>query len=117
MRSYACEMHSGFPDMRDQLTMEFARKLPMPDLRDDTKAQIARIIASWETALAEWKGDFLFGKFSLADCMYAPVVSRFVTYGVDVTPVVRAYMDRVMALPAMREWMIESEKEIAAGLG
>jgi glutathione S-transferase len=117
MRSYACEMHSGFPDMRDQLTMEFARKLPMPDLRDDTKAQIARIIASWETALAEWKGDFLFGKFSLADCMYAPVVSRFVTYGVDVPPVVRAYMDRVMALPAMREWMIESEKEVAAGLG
>jgi glutathione S-transferase len=117
MRSYACEMHSGFPDVRDQLTMEFARKLPLPDLRDDTRAQIARIIASWETALAEWKGDFLFGKLSLADCMYAPVVSRFVTYGVAVPPVVQAYMDRVMALPAMREWMVESEKEIEAGLG
>ena len=117
MRAYACEMHSGFPDVRDQLGMEFARILPLPDLRDDTKAQIARIIASWEEALATWKGDFLFGNLSIADCMYAPVVSRFVTYGVDLPPASAAYRDRMMALPAMQDWMTESRKEVEAGLG
>ena len=96
--------------------MEFARTLPLPELRDDTRAQIARIIASWEDALATWKGEFLFGKFSIADCMYAPVVSRFVTYGVELPPIVAAYQGRVMALPAMQDWMTESRKEIEAGL-
>ena len=61
-RSYACEMHSGFPDLRDQLTMDFARKLALPDLRDDTKAQIARILAAWEDALGLYQGEFLFGR-------------------------------------------------------
>ena len=116
-RSYSCEMHTGFPDVRDQLSMEFARKMPLPELRDDTKTQVARIIGAWEEALATWKGDYLFGRFSVADCMYAPVVSRFETYGVEVPAAVRAYMDRVLALPAMQEWKVAAEKEITAGLG
>ena len=117
MRSYACEMHSGFPDVRDQLGMEFARKLPLPELRDDTKVQVARIIEAWEHALKAFGGDFLFGKLSIADCMYAPVVSRFVTYGVDVPPIVQGYIDRMMALPAMQDWAAASKKEVDAGLG
>ena len=115
-RSYAAEMHSGFPDVRDQLTMDFARKKPLPELRDDTKAQLARIIDAWQSALATYKGDFLFGQLTVADCMYAPVVSRFATYGVAVPANVRAYMDRVLALPAMQEWRTVCEQEIAAGL-
>ncbi len=115
-RSYAAEMHSGFPDVRDQLTMDFARKKPLPDLREDTRNQIARILDAWQDALATHKGDFLFGALSVADCMYAPVVSRFETYGVDVPTPVRSYMDRVLALPAMREWRTVCEREIAAGL-
>jgi glutathione S-transferase len=115
-RSYAAEMHSGFPDVRDQLTMDFARKKSMPELRDDTKTQVARIIDAWQSALATYKGDFLFGGLSVADCMYAPVVSRFETYGVEVPASVRAYMDRVLALPAMQEWRAVCEKEIEAGL-
>jgi glutathione S-transferase len=115
-RSYACEMHSGFPDVRDQLTMDFARRKPLPELRDDTKAQVARIIDAWQDALSSHKGEFLFGHFTIADCMYAPVVSRFETYGVDVPAPVRAYMDRILALPAMREWRAVCEKEIEAGL-
>jgi glutathione S-transferase len=77
-RSYAAEMHSGFPDLRQQLSMEFVRRLPTPELRDATKVQIARIIAAWEKALEQHgdNGGFLFGRFSIADCMYAPVVSR-----------------------------------------
>jgi len=117
MRSYACEMHSGFPDVRDQLGMEFARRLPLPDLRDDTKVQIARILEAWEHALKTFGGDFLFGKLSVADCMYAPVVSRFVTYGVEVPPIVQGYVDRMMALPAMRDWAAASKKEVDAGMG
>ena len=115
-RSYSCEMHSGFPDVRDQLTMDFVRKKPLPDLREDTQKQIARIIDAWEEALATAKGDYLFGRFSVADCMYAPVVSRFETYGVTVPGRSRAYMDRVIALPGMAEWRKVSQKEVDAGL-
>lgn len=115
-RSYAAEMHSGFPDVREQLTLDFARLKPMPELREDTKTQLARILDAWQSALETYKGDFLFGTLSVADCMYAPVVSRFETYGLDVPVPVRAYMDRVLALPAMREWRTVCEKEIEAGL-
>jgi glutathione S-transferase len=116
-RAYACEMHSGFADVRDQLTMDFARKKELPELREDTQKQIARIIAAWESALNAYKSEFLFGSLSVADCMYAPVVSRFDTYGVPVSASVRAYMDRVIALPAMREWLEASQKEVEAGIG
>jgi len=115
-RSYSSEMHSGFPDVRDQLTMDFVRKKPMPELREDTQKQVARIIASWEDALATYKGEYLFGTFSIADCMYAPVVSRFETYDVNVPAPVRAYMDRILALPGMEEWRKVSQKEVEAGL-
>jgi glutathione S-transferase len=115
-RSYACEMHSGFADVRDQLTMEFARKQPLPELREDTQKQVARILAAWESALATYKGEFLFGKLSVADCMYAPVVSRFETYDVAVPASVRGYMDRVLTLPAMREWRVAAQAEVEAGI-
>jgi glutathione S-transferase len=117
-RAYACEMHSGFPDVRDQLGMEFARRLPLPELRDDTKAQLDRIIAAWQSALETYKGQFLFGdRLSVADCMYAPVVSRFVTYGVALPPIVQGYVERVFALPAMTDWGKGAQAEVDAGLG
>ena len=115
-RSYASEMHSGFPDVRDQLTMDFARKQKMPELRSETKTQIERILSAWESALAAHKGEFLFGNLSVADCMYAPVVSRFLTYGVETSAPVGAYMDRVMALPAMAEWRKAAQAEVDAGI-
>ena len=115
-RSYACEMHSGFADVRDQLTMEFARKKALPELREDTQKQVARIIVAWDSALASYKGDFLFGNLSVADCMYAPVVSRFETYDVAVPTSVRGYMDRVLALQAMREWRVAAQAEVEAGI-
>jgi len=115
-RAYAAEMHSGFPDLREQLSMDFARNLPLPALRDATRTQIARIIEAWQKCLAEYEGGFLFGRLSIADCMYAPVVSRFTTYGVEVPPGVQAYMERMMALPAMRDWGLASQAEVDAGL-
>jgi glutathione S-transferase len=117
-RSYAAEMHSGFADVRDQLTMEFVRKLPLPDLRDSTKAQIARILSAWTDALERYgqNGGFLFGRFSVADCMYAPVVSRFRTYSVAVPKIVQDYCDRMWALPAMRDWEKGAQAEVDSGL-
>ncbi len=105
-RSVAAEMHSGFYDVRDQLDLAFGRTLPLPDLRDNTVKQIERIIALWRDALKRHgrDGGFLFGTFSIADCMYAPVVSRFSTYGVEVPADVKAYMERIWSLPAMQEW-------------
>jgi glutathione S-transferase len=85
-------------------------------LRDDTKTQIARILSGWDSALEKYKGEFLFGNLSVADCMYAPVVSRFHTFGVETSKPVAAYMDRVMALPAMQEWMKAAQAEVDAGL-
>ncbi|MES2473711.1 MAG: glutathione S-transferase family protein [Pseudomonadota bacterium] len=115
-RSISSEMHSGFPDVRDQLSMMFTRKLPLPELREDTQKQVARILEIWSDALKESQGDFLFGHFTIADCMYAPVVSRFDTYGVAVPPAVRAYMDRLLALPAMAVWRKGAVQEVAAGI-
>lgn len=115
-RAYAAEMHSGFADVREQLSMDFVRRLPLPELREATRAQIARILEAWTEALARHGGPFLFGRFSIADCMYAPVVSRFTTYGVAVPDAARAYMERMMDLPAMRDWADASRKEVEAGL-
>jgi glutathione S-transferase len=115
-RAYACEMHSGFPDVRDQLGMDFARNLPLPDLRPDTRVQLDRIIAAWDEALAAQSGDFLFGKFSIADCVYAPVVSRFTTYDVPVPPRIKSYMEKIWALPGMQNWLAASQKEVAEGI-
>lgn len=115
-RAMSAEMHSGFPDLRDQLGMDFARTLPMPDLRPQTREQIERILGSWDAALAEHTGGFLFGRFSIADCMYAPVVSRFTTYGVQVSKPVKDYMARIWALPGMQAWLAASKKEVEDGI-
>ncbi|HUO98435.1 MAG TPA: glutathione S-transferase family protein [Rhizomicrobium sp.] len=116
-RSFAAEMHSGFPDLREQLPMDFARKLATPDMREATRNQVARILEAWSGALQQYglDGGFLFGRFSIADCMYAPVVSRFATYGIAVPPIVGAYCERMMGLPAMQDWGAAAKNEIDAG--
>src|SRR6185437_1164631 len=115
-RAVSAEMHSGFPDLRNELAMDFARILPTPDLRDATAAQIARILKIWTDALSTHGGPFLFGRFSIADCMYAPVCSRFRTYGIDIPEPARAYVDRVFALPAMSDWGKDAKREVEEGL-
>jgi glutathione S-transferase len=117
-RSISAAMHSGFAQLRATLSMEFARTLPTPDLGGEVSDDIDRIKRFWHNALARHGGDggFLFDRFSLADCMYAPVVSRFRTYGIALEPDLQAYCDRIFALPAMRDWFAASEAEIAEGL-
>jgi len=110
-RSISAEMHAGFAALRDELPMDCRLRTTMPAVSADAAADIARIQALWRTARAQagGAGPFLFGAFSIADAMYAPVVSRFVTYDVALEPPCRAYADAVMALPAMRVWLAAAE--------
>jgi glutathione S-transferase len=115
-RSVAAEMHSGFPDLRRTLSMEIAARRPTPALEDDVQADIARIIAIWSAALDAHGGEggFLFGRFSIADAFFAPVVTRFETYAIHLPAVAQAYAQRVLALPAMHEWAAAAKAEAAA---
>jgi glutathione S-transferase len=117
-RSYAAEMHSGFLALREALSMDFARTLPTPPLDAQVQVEIARIQEAWSAALQRFatREGFLFGRFSIADCMYAPVVSRFLTYGVAMAPDVAAYAECMMATPAMQQWRAGAAQEIASGL-
>lgn len=105
-RSVSAEMHSSFQSLRSECGMNVRRKPARRDLAEQTLADIARIQQIWADCRSRYGagGPFLFGAFSAADAMYAPVVSRFVSYAIDVTPASRAYMDAIAALPAWREW-------------
>ena len=105
-RSVSAEMHSGFTNIRNDLSMNLRRKPARPVIRRETHAEIERVLEIWTTHRMRYggAGPFLFGAFSIADAMYAPVVTRFVSYDIHVTGPARAYMDTVLALPAMREW-------------
>jgi glutathione S-transferase len=117
-RSYAAEMHSGFLALREALPMDFARQLPTPPLNETVRGEIVHIQSAWRAARARHgaEGPFLFGQFSVADCMYAPVVSRFLTYGIEMGDAVKDYAECVMALAAMQEWRAGALQEIADGL-
>jgi len=111
-RSVAAEMHSGFAELRKVLPMDIAARHPTPALTDAVQADIARVIAIWTSALARNKhGGFLFGQFTIADAFYAPVVTRFETYGVHLPAPAQAYTQRVLALAAMREWQAAAKAE------
>ena len=111
-RSIVAEMHSGFQALRRALSMEIAARHPTPALEDEVQADIARIIAIWTQALdADEDGGFLFGRFSIADAFFAPVVTRFETYAIHLPVVAQAYAQRVLALPAMHEWAAAAKAE------
>jgi glutathione S-transferase len=105
-RSVSAEMHSGFAALRNECGMNLHRPVGAKALSTDARADIARIRQSWSECRERYGklGPYLFGGFSGADAMYAPVVHRFRIYAIDVTPDVRAYMDAMMALPSFQEW-------------
>ena len=105
-RSVSAEMHSGFVALRNECGMNLHRPVGAISVSGDARADIARIQQIWTECRERFgkQGPFLFGTFSAADAMFAPVVHRFRIYAIDVTPVVRAYMDTMMSLPAFQEW-------------
>jgi glutathione S-transferase len=105
-RAVAAEMHAGFLPLRRHLPMNMWRPVKRRELTPEVVANVRRIDAMWTDCRMRFGADgaFLFGRFGAADAMYAPVVSRFHTYGVEVGPIARAYMDAVMSLPAWVQW-------------
>jgi glutathione S-transferase len=112
-RAVAAEMHAGFVPLRRHLPMNMWRPVKPRELPPDVQANVGRIDLMWTDCRTRFGagGAFLFGAFGAADAMYAPVVSRFQTYGVAVGGATRAYMDAVMALPAWGEWRAAALKE------
>jgi glutathione S-transferase len=110
-RAISSEMHGGFSALRVHCPMNLKRKKKRP-LTPEVEENVRRITEIWRDARARFGagGEFLFGAFSAADCMYAPVATRFVSYEVEVDPVSRAYIDSIYRLPAFQDWQM-------AGLG
>lgn len=112
-RSVSAEMHSGFSDLRSAMPMNIRGRFPGKGLTEGSRRDIARVVAIWNDCRSRFgsDGDFLFGQFTIADAMFAPVVLRFVTYGVVLEGAARAYADTLLALPAMQEWLLASNEE------
>ena len=112
-RSISAEMHSGFSALRTHMSMNCRKSMPGRGRMPETERDIARIVGIWETCrnLFAGAGPFLFGHFTVADAMYAPMVLRFVTYAVELPPVAARYAETLRALPAMQEWLAAALSE------
>ena len=112
-RSVSAEMHSSFSSLRRQLPMNCRATGRRVELEESTRAAIQRIERIWTQCLtsASHEKPYLFGEFSIADAMYAPVVSRFSTYGIELGEVARDYMAAIGDLPAYRDWVREATAE------
>ena len=105
-RSVSAEMHSGFMALRNECGMNIHRPIHPKPLSDEARSNIARVQQIWTECRAAYggQGPYLFGAFSGADAMFAPVIHRFRTYAIEVTSPVRGYMDTMLANAAFQEW-------------
>jgi glutathione S-transferase len=112
-RAVSAEVHAGFATLRSAMPMNCRARRPGKGRAPGVEDDIARITAIWRECRESFGdgGDMLYGRFSIADAMYAPIVSRFVTYGVALDEVSGAYVDAVFALPAMAEWLAAARAE------
>lgn len=112
-RSASAEMHSSFAAMRAHLPMNIRSSFPNRGVTPEVLADINRITALWRDCRKRFGegGDFLFGSFTIADAMYAPVVSRFRTYKIELDDESQRYADAVWALPSMQEWATAARNE------
>ena len=111
-RSISGEMNSGFANLRASLPMNLKAHYPKHRVWGGAKPDIERIVEIWTDCLATYGGPFLFGKRrGMADAMYAPVVTRFLTYDVALEPPLRAYCATVMAMAEMQEWVTAAKAE------
>ena len=112
-RAISAEMHSGFTNLRSQMPMNVRREIPGRAKTPEVIADVARIEAIWNDCRSRHggRGPFLFGTFSIADAMYAPVVSRLRTYGVALGRQAGEYAASIHTLPAMQEWIAGAHAE------
>jgi glutathione S-transferase len=115
-RSVSAEMHSGFINMRTHMNMNCRGHSPGKGVTPEVSKDIQRIQQIWQDCRTRFGkgGEFLFGKFSIADAMYAPVTFRFVTYAVPLSPIAQAYVNTLQGLPAMQEWLAAAKAETEA---
>jgi glutathione S-transferase len=111
-RSICGEMHSGFSNLRSALPMNLRAHYPGFKVWAGVQADIDRVVAIWRECLAKYGGPYLFGdKPTMADAMYAPVCTRFLSYDVKLDSDCAAYCAEIMALPAMKEWIEDAKSE------
>jgi glutathione S-transferase len=111
-RSISGEMHSGFAALRSSLPMNLRFRKPGFTVWSSAQADIDRITSIWQDCLTTWKGPFLFGRMpTIADCMYAPVVTRFQSYDVNVGPVCQEYCNSILSWSPMKEWIADAKEE------
>jgi glutathione S-transferase len=112
-RSMSAEMHSGFHNLRRDLPMNVRKSYPQRELSDEIRSEIDRILQLWAQARARFggTGDYLFGDWCAADMMYAPVVTRFITYGVPVPSFAAVYIKAVLSHPHVAEWIDKAQDE------
>jgi len=111
-RAISGEMHSGFSSMRGALPMNIKASFPNFKIWSRAQADIDRVVAIWRECLKAYGGPFLFGQQPcIADAMYAPVVTRFMSYDVALDRECTAYCKRIMELPAMQEWVKAAKEE------
>ncbi len=112
-RSVSAEMHSGFQNLRQSMPMNCRARLPGKGMTSGVQKDIDRITAIWRDCRRNFGtgGNMLFGEFTIADAMFAPVVLRFITYNVNLDPAAREYAEAILALAAMQEWLKATETE------
>jgi len=102
-RAISCEMAAGFAELRGRMDMNLRARSEHTPRGELLEREIARVVDIWEASLSSQGGPFLLGAFSIADCMYFPVASRFRTYGVSLPERSAAYCQRLFELPAVRD--------------
>jgi glutathione S-transferase len=112
-RAISAEMHAGFAALRRDMPMDVCARKPGIGHTADALADARRVHELWRAELARSGRPLLFGSFTIADAMYAPVATRFRTYGVALDPPSAAYVDAIFALPAMQRWLADAEAEPA----
>jgi len=112
-RAISAEMHGGFGALRRECGMNIHRPLRAKELSEEARENIARVQEIWTDCRKHYgrTGPFLFGAFTAADAMYAPVVHRFRTYAIDASPPVQEYMEAMLAYPPFSEWTAQALAE------
>jgi glutathione S-transferase len=112
-RAMVAEMHSSFASLRSEMPMNIRRRVQLESVSDQTRADIVRILGLWAEARARHgsAGPFLFGTYGAADIFFAPVVSRFITYGIGVPGFAQSYMQAMWEHDWTQEWIAAAEEE------
>lgn len=112
-RSISAEMHAGFAELRASMWMNIRASFAGKGATPAALADITRVVSIWEDCLARYEGPFLFGDFTIADAMYAPVVMRFNSYRPALPAIAQTYADRITALPVVQDWIAAARQEPA----